>query len=68
MNSKKILKNVDLCFLKPKVTFSNVLFCPQLKDNQFSVMEMERNRKIFIFKKLESENFSFKKKKKKDSN
>ena len=38
---------------------SNVLFCPQHKDNQFTVIEEDRNPKIFIFKKLESENFDF---------
>ena len=31
--------------------------CPQPKDNQFTVIEEERNKKIFTFKKLESENF-----------
>ena len=28
---------------------SNVLFCPQSKDNQFTVIEEERNQKIFTF-------------------
>ena len=37
----------------------NVLFCPQLKDIQFTVKEEERNQKIFTFKKLESENFDY---------
>ena len=31
--------------------------CP--KDNQFTVIEEERNQKIFTFKELESENFDF---------
>ena len=39
---------------------SNVLFCPQPKDIQFTVIEEERDQKIFTFKKLESENFDFK--------
>ena len=29
------------------------------KDNQFTVIEEERNQKIFTCKKLESENFEF---------
>ena len=37
----------------------NVLFCPQLKDIQFTVTEEERNQKLFTFKKLESDNFDF---------
>ena len=41
------------------MTSLNVLFCPRLKDNQFTVIEVERNQKIFTFKKLESENFDF---------
>ncbi len=32
-----MVKNVDQCFPKPKVTSSNISFCPQLKDIQFSV-------------------------------
>ena len=35
-------KNYDQCFPKPKTTSSNVLFCPQPKNNQFTVIE-ERN-------------------------
>ena len=46
-------------FPKPKTTSSNVLFCPQPKDNQLIVIEEERNQKIFTFKKLETENFDF---------
>ena len=53
--------NVDQCFPKPKTTSSNVLFCPPPKDIHFTVIEEERNQKIFTFKKLESENFDFKK-------
>ena len=52
-------QNVDLCFPKPKMTSPNVLFCPQSKDNQFTVIEDERNQKIYTFKKLESEKFDF---------
>ena len=48
-----------ICFPKPKTTSSNVLFCSQPKDNQFTVIEEERNQKTFTFKKLESENFDF---------
>ena len=32
------------CFPKHKMTSSNVLFCPQLKDIQFAVIEEERNQ------------------------
>ena len=42
---------------KPTMMSSNVLFCPQPKYLQFTVIEEERNQKIFTFKKLESENF-----------
>ena len=34
-------------------------FCPQPKDNQFTVTEEETNQKIFSFKKLESYNLDF---------
>ena len=34
--------------------------CPQLKDIQFTVMEEERNQKIFMFKKLKSEDVDIK--------
>ena len=43
----------------PQTTSSNVLFCPQPKDNQFTVIEEKKNWKIFTFKKLESKNFDF---------
>ena len=43
-----------------KMTSLNVLFCPQPKDNQFTVIEEERNnQKIFDFKKLEPEKSDF---------
>ena len=53
--SENVFKNVAQCFPKPKKTFLNVLFCPELKNNQFTVTEEEQNKKIFTFKKLESE-------------
>ena len=56
-----MIRNFNQCFPKPETTSSNVLFCPQPKDIQFTVIEEERNQKIFTFKKLESENFDFKK-------
>ena len=40
-----------------KVTTTNVLFCPQPEDVQFTVTEEERHQKSFTFKKLKSENF-----------
>ena len=43
------------CFPKPKMTSSNILFCQQPKNNQFTVTEEERNQKIFTFKKLETD-------------
>ena len=46
-------------FPKTKTLCSNVLFCPQPKNNQFTVIEVERNQKIFTFKKLESKHFDF---------
>ena len=55
-----MVKNVDQCFPKSKMTFSNVLFCPQLKDIQFTVIEDQRNQKILTFKKQESEKFDLK--------
>ena len=50
---KKMAENVEMHFPKSKLTSSNVLFCPQHKDNEFTVIEEERNQKIFTFKKLE---------------
>ncbi len=61
-NVRKMVKNVDQCFPNPKVTSSNVLFCPQTKDIQFTVTEDERNQKIFKFEKPKSENLVFVKK------
>ena len=51
------MKNVNRCPLKAKMTSSNVLFCPQLTNIQFTVTEEERNQEIFTFKELESESF-----------
>lgn len=48
------MKTVDQCVQKPKMTSLQVLFCPQLKDNQFSVTE-EINQNMFTFRMLESE-------------
>ena len=39
------------------MTASNDLFCPQLKDIQFTVIEEERSQKIFTYKNLELDNF-----------
>ena len=46
---QKMVKSVDQCFPKPNMTSSNVLFCPQPKDNQFTVIEEEINQEIFTF-------------------
>ena len=35
----------------------DVLFCPQSKDIQLTVLEEKRNQNIFAFKKLKSGNF-----------
>ena len=43
-------ENVDQCFPKPEMMSSNVLFFPQPKDNQFTVIEDEINQKTFTFK------------------
>ena len=48
----KMVKNVDQCFPKPKMTSSNVLFYSQPKDIQFTVTKEQRNQKIFTFKKM----------------
>lgn len=50
-----MVKNVDQCVQKPKMTSLQVLFCPQPKDNQFSVTEEEINQNMFTFSTLESE-------------
>ncbi len=52
----KMVKNVDPCLSELEVTSSDVLFCSQHKDIQFTVTEDERNQKIFTFQKLKSEN------------
>ena len=36
---------------------SNVSFCPQPEDIEFTVVEEERKQRIFTFKELESEIF-----------
>ena len=46
-NCPKIGRNVDQCFPKPKMTFSNILFWPQPNDIQFTVTEEERKLKIY---------------------
>ena len=45
-----MLKNVDQCFPKPKTTSSNLLFCPQPKDNQFTVIEEKETRKYSLLR------------------
>ncbi len=50
-----MVKDVFSVSPKLKVTSSNVLFCPQHKDIQFTVTEDERNQKMFTFEKLKSE-------------
>lgn len=59
-----MVKNVDQCFPKPKMTSLNVLLCPQPKEIQFIVIKEEWKQKIFTLKKLKSDNlniFLFKK-------
>ena len=48
------MKNDDQCNPKPEMTSSNILFCPQPKDIQFTVIEEEGNQKILTVKKLEN--------------
>ena len=43
LKCQKMVKNVDQCFPKPKMTSSNVLLCPQLQDIQLTVTEERRN-------------------------
>lgn len=38
-----MVKNVDRCFPKHKMTSLNVFYCPQPKDIQFTVMGEEIN-------------------------
>lgn len=47
-------KKVNQCFQKHKMTFLNILFCPQPKDMNFTVIEEERNKNILMFNKLEA--------------
>ena len=44
---------------KPKTTSTNVLFCPQHKDFQFTVTEEERNQEIFTCDTMTSQNLDF---------
>lgn len=44
---------------KFKMTTSNVLFCPQAKDIQLTVIEEWRKQKIFTLNEEESDNFHF---------
>lgn len=37
-----MVKNADQCLLKPKMSSSNVSFCSQPEDIQFTVMEEEK--------------------------
>lgn len=45
---------------KFKMTTSNVLFCPQAKDIQLTVIEEWRKQKIFTLNEEKSDNFHFK--------
>ena len=47
-----VVINVDCFCPKPKITSSNVLFCPQPKYIQFTVTEEHRNQKLFTFERL----------------
>lgn len=49
-NSEEMVKNVSQLFPKTEMASSDV------KDNQFTLIEEERNQKRFTFIKLESEN------------
>lgn len=49
-----VKKKVNRCFQKHKMTFLNILFCPQPKDMNFTVIEEERNKNILMFNKLEA--------------
>ncbi len=59
---QKEMKNVNHNFPEPKVTSSNVLFCPthsvKNKDIQFIMTEKTEKQQILIFEKLEPENVS----------
>lgn len=54
-----MVENVDWSFPKSKMTSTNVLFCPQPQDIQFTIVEEKRNHKIFTFKKLVTKNLDF---------
>ena len=41
------------------MTSSNIFFCPQPENIQFTVIEKERNQKTFTFNELESEKLDF---------
>lgn len=47
------------CFSKPKMASSNVLPCPQPKHIQATVIEEQRNQKIFTPQKLNQRIWSF---------
>lgn len=51
---KMSVKNAHYTFLKPKLTYSNCLFCPKIP--KFTI-EGSENQQIFIFEKLEPELF-----------
>ena len=48
-----MVKNVNQYFPKPKMTSANSLYRPQPKDIQFTVIEGQRNQKIFTFENLD---------------
>ena len=48
--SIKYQKVIKKCRPKPKTTSSSVLFCPQPKDNQFTVIEEEINQEIITLR------------------
>lgn len=52
-----MVKNVVQCFPNPKMTSWNVVFCPQLKGIQFTLIGEQINQELLPFKKLKSENF-----------
>ncbi len=54
----KNMYNIFVLKWKPKVTSSNVLFCSQLNNIQFTVTEDSRNQNIFTLEELKSENLN----------
>lgn len=48
-----------ISFPEPKMTSSNVMFCPQSKDIHFTVIKDKGNHKIFTFRTLKLHNFEF---------